>query len=802
MAFQLAAVDNPVVGEALLAHGLVREYVEFDDAPVMVDYSGDGLVFTAAGKAEKDLARLVVAGGDDVCLCFTPDAQGVFLTWLLESFLGRQWRGGRVKKLRLAGLSPELIASALVDEQESGAAVPMAVLARRELGRKLQFHLRRTLGSGRGPGGLPLSLNAVAMVFSMADFLAVEGGGYSGYGVFAEFDAAAGVFEGRLAEMLGHTVAGVFPREEKAVACADVLATMAFTVSTVDRQTCGIEPPPPLTLAALTIAAMETFGLSPARVQLVVDCLAAGNGRTAWISPGYDACPPLEVLVEAVRAAVVAEFGADFLCRRDFPAAAILPVSGPEAGGMSLEEKEILGLINARARAWQMPPLKEEVVQVELVSVDGALVRARGRRCLAPGFATAIAGEGEDAAEPVLFTLEPGMGISIRRAGVTPETGAGGGFGLPDFWELMADMGINADRASCQTLEQLLDLDYLVLAPGAGFSLRPRFEMLLRGFSRAFPGFPPQSLLPYLEQTVHEVAEGRKRLAEAVSQFDQTLFVHGRVLVRKKSMVRVNLEQHQISRRIIKGGVEAVAPPEPFETSGEEIAPPVLEDGAMRTEAAGVPPAPLTVEEKEQAQVTEVGAETGGEGDDDGDWSVEVMAELVSPGFDSEPEPEPEPAVPAVEKTVVCIECGRSMLRQRYRYGGFWRCHDYPECRGVQDDDNMALPLCPLCGLGAVIPHRTGSGRLFYICTEDDCGLTAWSRPHAVSCRRCGHPFLVEKKKGENTILRCPRAGCGYEHKDGEAKNSASPRRRKVVVKKRGAKSGRRVVRVVRRVKR
>gem|GEM_PF-5712100 len=189
-----------------------------------------------------------------------------------------------------------------------------------------------------------------------------------------------------------------------------------------------------------------------------------------------------------------------------------------------------------------------------------------------------------------------------------------------------------------------------------------------------------------------------------------------------------------------------------------------------------------------------------------------MLAELTRPGESvrgsdemAVPDPSPLPVIEEEEtalKAPECEKCARPMLKIRHRYGSLWRCGSYPDCLSFKDINGAGLPICPLCRRGAVVTRKTASGRLFYVCSEEGCALTAWSPIHAQACRRCGHPFLVEKKKGDFLLLRCPRAGCGYERKPGQGDNKPAAGLRRVRVKRRaGGASGRKVVRVVRRKK-
>jgi|GEM_PF-7013048 len=614
MAFQLAAVDDPVVGEFLVAQGRVREYVEFTSPPVKVDYATGEFVFSPVGNKVKPLGRLAAAGHDDVCLCLSPDPEGDYIAWLLESFLSREWAGKPVHKMRIAALSPELLHAAEIVDAPVAPKSPMAVLARIELGERLNFHLKRTLGAASGPGGMPLTVKAVAMAFAMAEMLGENKSPARMFTVEVSF--ASGLRAG-LSEMLRHTTTGNFNSRESAEAGAAVLRKMEFMVNGLEGEESVLDPPLPLTVAGLTDIAFKKYSLTPGRTRLTLDTLAAGNGESGWLSIGYPGCPGRTLLEDAIRADVSARHGEGAVFRRDFFPEAILPIIGAVGDGdrLTLEERELFGLVVARARAGQMSPLQEELLAVELVSPDGAVLTARGRRLRAPGFTAELSDMGRGDENSGVFSLKEGMKLAVERACVSEGPAPSNEMDLNGFWEVMADMGIGPDRDSCQTLEQLIGLDYLALDSGAGISCRPRLDIMVNGFSRAFPGFPPQALFPYLEQTVMEVAEGRKELAAAVSQFDQTLFVHGRVLVNKKEDIKVSLENRRVSSRIIKGGAGISSPSDKEIPAGEEEA--VSDEIEEPAAPAAIEEVPVPAEEIEEDAAV-LGSEAGEE--ESGEW--------------------------------------------------------------------------------------------------------------------------------------------------------------------------------------
>ncbi|MFQ5839319.1 MAG: type I DNA topoisomerase [Candidatus Methylomirabilales bacterium] len=107
-----------------------------------------------------------------------------------------------------------------------------------------------------------------------------------------------------------------------------------------------------------------------------------------------------------------------------------------------------------------------------------------------------------------------------------------------------------------------------------------------------------------------------------------------------------------------------------------------------------------------------------------------------------------------------CDRCGAPMVIREGRYGKFMACSDYPKCKTVK-----SLPLdvkCPECG-SPLTQRRSRRGRPFYGCTNyPTCNFMLWDRPIAESCPACEASFLIEKRSRNGTEIRCARDGCNY----------------------------------------
>jgi DNA topoisomerase-1 len=120
-----------------------------------------------------------------------------------------------------------------------------------------------------------------------------------------------------------------------------------------------------------------------------------------------------------------------------------------------------------------------------------------------------------------------------------------------------------------------------------------------------------------------------------------------------------------------------------------------------------------------------------------------------------------------------CEQCGRPMLVRFGRYGRFFGCSGYPECKNVRP---LVRPVptgvnCPDCGEGEIMEKRSRTGKTFYSCNRyPQCKFATWDRPVPEPCPRCDAPFVVEKTtKRYGTVRRCLSEGCKYQETIAEA---------------------------------
>lgn len=108
-----------------------------------------------------------------------------------------------------------------------------------------------------------------------------------------------------------------------------------------------------------------------------------------------------------------------------------------------------------------------------------------------------------------------------------------------------------------------------------------------------------------------------------------------------------------------------------------------------------------------------------------------------------------------------CELCGHPMVIKLGRYGKFYACSNFPECRNTKAIVKEIGVTCPTCKKGNVIERKSKKNRLFYGCDKyPECEFVSWDKPVGRNCPKCEH-YLVEKKlKGGKQVV-C--SNCDYQ---------------------------------------
>jgi DNA topoisomerase-1 len=115
--------------------------------------------------------------------------------------------------------------------------------------------------------------------------------------------------------------------------------------------------------------------------------------------------------------------------------------------------------------------------------------------------------------------------------------------------------------------------------------------------------------------------------------------------------------------------------------------------------------------------------------------------------------------VPLEEK---CPQCSNNLVQKFGRYGEFVACSNYPKCKYVKQK-TIGVP-CPNCSEGQIVERRSKRGRTFYGCNRyPDCDFVAWGKPIPEKCPDCGSSYLIEKYLKAGAVAQCPNTECKYK---------------------------------------
>jgi len=124
----------------------------------------------------------------------------------------------------------------------------------------------------------------------------------------------------------------------------------------------------------------------------------------------------------------------------------------------------------------------------------------------------------------------------------------------------------------------------------------------------------------------------------------------------------------------------------------------------------------------------------------------------------------------AEEEVPPCEVCGKPMALKRSRFGTFYGCTGYPECKNIRKTGpkpSAPIPTgvpCPECGKGEIVEKKSHRGKTFWSCNRyPDCKFSLWKKPLARECPDCGAKFLLEKvTKKHGVQYVCNTEGCGF----------------------------------------
>ena len=107
-----------------------------------------------------------------------------------------------------------------------------------------------------------------------------------------------------------------------------------------------------------------------------------------------------------------------------------------------------------------------------------------------------------------------------------------------------------------------------------------------------------------------------------------------------------------------------------------------------------------------------------------------------------------------------CPQCGQNLVIKLGRFGKFYACPGFPECKHTEPIVNSTGVQCPKCQKGKIIERKTKKGKTFYSCSQyPRCEFALWDKPIDEKCPKCDS--LLVQTKGKK--IKCSNKECDYK---------------------------------------
>ncbi len=106
-----------------------------------------------------------------------------------------------------------------------------------------------------------------------------------------------------------------------------------------------------------------------------------------------------------------------------------------------------------------------------------------------------------------------------------------------------------------------------------------------------------------------------------------------------------------------------------------------------------------------------------------------------------------------------CEKCGSEMVLRTGKFGSFYACTRYPDCKFTKARVRETGVDCPKCG-AKVVTKFGRNHTVFYSCEKyPTCDFSSWDMPTKELCPQCNQ--MLFRKKGKS-LLVCHDTACGY----------------------------------------
>jgi DNA topoisomerase-1 len=688
--------------------------------------------------------RLAAKKAETVYLAPDPDREGEAIAWHIAQVLDKE--EDAIRRVTFNEITKAAVMRALEEPGKIDFRKVEAQQARRVLDRLMGFKLspllwdkvRRGLSAGRVQSvALKMvcereaeidAFNPVEYWVIGSDLSAAEEPG---------FHAKLHRIDGKKAEVGdGETAAKV----------VEALETGTYKVGSVEKKESKQNPAPPFITSRLQQEASRRYGFSVKRTMTVAQRLYEGQeigsrGQVGLITyMRTDSTRVAEEAIAGVRDLIGETYGKDKLpgkpnryrSKKGAQDAheAIRPTTfdiTPEIADKYLkpEQAKLYRLIWDRFVASQMVPARFDVTQAD-IEVDSYTLRAKGRVMKDPGFLSVYQevrkakngenGEESSSGDTILPPLAEGDTLKLEKVHSEQKfTKPPARFSEATLVRALEENGIGRPSTYASILSTLTDRSYVdrVKRRFHPTALGKIVNQLLQG---GFSDIINEGYTARLEDALDRIEEGELEWRAALSDFDEKFT-------------------------------------KDLETAGAEM-PDVKRDGVPLDEKCPDCDSGLVMRFGRYGGF--IGCSTYPE--------CKYTRNVEEPGADEEGEVSEEEIPP-------CEKCGKPMVKRRSRYGAFYGCSGYPECKNILRTGPAAEPpkgtgiKCAECGEGEMMEKRSRRGKIFYSCGRyPDCKFAVWNRPIDEPCGQCDAPFVTlkaTKRKGPHLV--CHKKECDYE---------------------------------------
>jgi DNA topoisomerase-1 len=709
-------------------------------------------VYAVLAKKKDVVKRLKEAAkkAERIYLAPDPDREGEAIAWHIAAVLGP--KAGEIHRVTFNEITRKAVLQALERPGTIDLHLVDAQQARRVIDRLMGFKLSPLLWKKiqRGLSAGRVQSVALKMVCERQEaidaFVPVEYwvvGARLAAGSPPEFVARLHQVDGRKAEVGDGDTAAAIERE---------LRAGELRVAAVERKESKQRPAAPFITSRLQQEAARRFGFSVKRTMALAQKLYEGKeigdrGQLGLITyMRTDSTRVADEALAAVRELIAERHGGDKLPEKPNlygskkgaqdaheairPTYLDLP---PEALGSHLEadELKLYRLIWDRFVASQMVPAIFDVTQVD-VERGRLVLRATGKTLRSPGFLAAypdvlekLEGEGDEEGSASLPPLVEGE--ALRLVEVEKEqkfTQPPAQYSEATLVKALEENGIGRPSTYAAILSTLTEREYATKEQGR---FRPSVlgKVVNRILQEGFGDIINEGYTAGLESDLDAVEAGERPWKSLVREFDlkfeKDLKSGDKGWPPRTGIPLGDVDPERAAERCPKCGRELVVR---FGRYG-----PFVGCTGYREE----PPCDYT-------------------------------RDLAAGAAAGTPESEPAEIPP-------CEKCGKPMALKRSRFGPFYGCTGYPECRNTRRIGPAAAPpkdtgvVCPECSQGSILEKRSRRGKIFFSCSRwPDCKFALWNKPIPEPCPHCGFPLLTEKTtKRKGTVWLCPNEGCGYE---------------------------------------